>query len=152
MSSKALYHAWDEMLCTGEFLLQRFTTVFLILLLGACNLSPSTNSASETSNPAPTRTLSTINGESTEESSQSNPSLNPAIISTVETQETTDNECRPPDDWFVYTVQRGDTLTTISNRTNSTVDELIAANCLDNPNRIRIGDEILVPNEPEEQP
>lgn len=57
--------------------------------------------------------------------------------------------CVPQRDWPEYTIQRGDNLTNIANRTRSTVDELIAANCLDNPNRIRVGDTIYVPNEPE---
>ena len=55
-------------------------------------------------------------------------------------------DCNVQDDWDVYTVQRGDNLANIANRTGSTIDELTQANCIDNPNRIRVGQELYVPN------
>lgn len=55
-------------------------------------------------------------------------------------------DCNVQDDWDVYTVQRGDNLANIANRTGSTIEELTQANCLENPNRIRVGLELYVPN------
>ena len=60
-------------------------------------------------------------------------------------------DCNVQDDWDVYVIQRGDNLVGIANRTGSTVDELSAANCLENPNRLRAGQELYVPNLPESQ-
>lgn len=54
--------------------------------------------------------------------------------------------CQPREDWTsTYAVQRGDVLTRIANRYGTTLDELVQANCLSNPNRIRIGDILRVP-------
>jgi LysM repeat protein len=54
--------------------------------------------------------------------------------------------CQPREEWTsTYTVQRGDVLTRIANRYGTTLDELVRANCLSNPNRIRIGDVLRVP-------
>jgi murein DD-endopeptidase MepM/ murein hydrolase activator NlpD len=58
-------------------------------------------------------------------------------------------DCNLQDDWDIYTVQRGDNLANIANRTGSTIDELTQANCIDNPNRIRVGLELYVPNAPD---
>ena len=56
--------------------------------------------------------------------------------------------CDVQEAWFEYTVQRGDNLASIANRTGSTIDELTVANCLDNPNRLRAGQLLYVPNDP----
>lgn len=56
--------------------------------------------------------------------------------------------CNVQDDWDIYVIQRGDNLVGIAQRTGSTVDELTAANCLENPNRLRTGQELYVPNLP----
>lgn len=61
----------------------------------------------------------------------------------------TPNDCNVQDDWDIYTVQRGDNLARIANLTGSTIDELTQANCIDNPNRIRVGQELHVPNAPD---
>lgn len=60
--------------------------------------------------------------------------------------------CNLQDDWDEYTVQRGDNLVNIANRTGSTIDELTSANCLENPNRLRAGQALYVPNSPEQSP
>ncbi len=60
--------------------------------------------------------------------------------------------CNLQDDWDEYTVQRGDNLSNIANRTGSTIDELTSANCLENPNRLRSGQVLYVPNSPEQPP
>jgi len=60
--------------------------------------------------------------------------------------------CVPISGWQTYIIQRGDTISSIASKTNSTTEELVAANCLENPNRIVVGDSIFVPNLPSEQP
>ncbi len=44
-----------------------------------------------------------------------------------------------------YTIQRGDTLTSIARRYNTTVDELARLNNIQNPNRIYAGETLLIP-------
>jgi LysM repeat protein len=58
-------------------------------------------------------------------------------------------DCNVQDDWEIYTVKRGDNLANIATSTGSTIDELTQANCIDNPNRIRVGQELYVPNAPD---
>jgi hypothetical protein len=53
--------------------------------------------------------------------------------------------CHPYSDWPLYTVVARDTLTGIAKRTNSNVSELVAANCLTDPNLIVTGTELHVP-------
>lgn len=59
--------------------------------------------------------------------------------------------CGAPRYWVVYYVQRGDTLSDIARRTNSTVSQLKNANCL-NSNNIRTGQKLLVPFLPAPKP
>jgi LysM repeat protein len=44
-----------------------------------------------------------------------------------------------------YTVQRGDTLSSIAKLFEVPLEALIANNCLENPNRLQVGQEILIP-------
>jgi LysM repeat protein len=55
--------------------------------------------------------------------------------------------CGPPSNWVVYIVQRGDTLFSIAQRVNSTVQQLKNANCLTS-NTIRTGQKLYVPYRP----
>jgi LysM repeat protein len=55
--------------------------------------------------------------------------------------------CNPPSDWVTYTVQRGDTLFSIAQRANTTVDALSAANCITDPSSISTGQRLYVPND-----
>lgn len=59
------------------------------------------------------------------------------------------DDCIIRTDWPEYTVQPGDTLTRIADITESTIPELVAGNCLDNPNRLDRGQVIRVPRLPE---
>jgi LysM repeat protein len=55
-------------------------------------------------------------------------------------------------DWKLrYTVQRDDALVRIAERYNTTVQALVAANCLTDPNVIVIGQELRVPGETQPQ-
>lgn len=56
--------------------------------------------------------------------------------------------CTKQTTWPSYTVQAGDTLGTIAQRTNSTIAELTRANCLTNPSLIHVGNQLYVPNFP----
>jgi murein DD-endopeptidase MepM/ murein hydrolase activator NlpD len=49
----------------------------------------------------------------------------------------------------IYTVQSGDTLNAIANRYGVTVDELVAANGLANPDRIYVGQALVIPRQNE---
>ena len=53
--------------------------------------------------------------------------------------------CSPRSDWPVYVVIGGDTLSDIALRFNSTVVELTAANCLENPRLIIVQQRLFVP-------
>gem|GEM_PF-798225 len=56
--------------------------------------------------------------------------------------------CTPRTDWPVYTVQAGDTVGTIAQRTGTTAAQLATANCLSNPNLIAVGQQMRVPRQP----
>lgn len=57
--------------------------------------------------------------------------------------------CTPRNDWPIYTIQAGDTLYSIAQRTETTVDAIVAANCLGDANVIRTNQEIRVPRQPD---
>jgi LysM repeat protein len=57
-------------------------------------------------------------------------------------------ECTLPDGWEVYVVRRGDTLAGIAQLVGMPVAELIEVNCLENPNRIDVNQQIWVPGLP----
>ena len=57
--------------------------------------------------------------------------------------------CTPRNDWPAYTVEAGDTLYSIADRSDTTVDTLQAANCLADPNTIGVGQSLRVPKQPE---
>ncbi len=62
-------------------------------------------------------------------------------------QSTTPAQCATSTDWTGrYTVQRGDVLSRIAGRYGVSLEELIGANCLTNPDRIRVSDVLRVPN------
>lgn len=62
--------------------------------------------------------------------------------------------CAPaqPAGWISYTVQRGDTLSSIAARSGSSVQELTAINCIVNPRIIRAGTVLFVPRTPSPAP
>ncbi|MDZ4765276.1 MAG: LysM peptidoglycan-binding domain-containing protein, partial [Chloroflexota bacterium] len=57
-------------------------------------------------------------------------------------------DCTIPPDWTVYTVQEGDTLFGIAQVTNSTVSDLVIANCLTDDDAIDVGRTLFVPQNP----
>jgi LysM repeat protein len=57
----------------------------------------------------------------------------------------TPTACVPRSDWEIYTVDIGDTFFSIARRYDLTVDQLAAANCIANPERILAGQPLRVP-------
>ena len=105
-----------------------------LLFTSACNLGKHVISPTETPPPVPTTTpIPTAN------TTVNAPLNTPTIISTATT-------CATPVGWFAYTIQRGDVLLNIAQQSGTTVDELVTMNCIANPNRVRAGDVIYVPN------
>ncbi len=59
-------------------------------------------------------------------------------------------QCAPRADWEPYTVQPGDVLFYLAGRYNTTVDALVAANCLTDRDVILVGQTLYVPPQPTE--
>lgn len=53
-----------------------------------------------------------------------------------------------PPTWISYTIEPGDSLGLLAGQTDSTVDELVQGNCLDNPDQIEVGAVIFLPRAP----
>jgi hypothetical protein len=53
--------------------------------------------------------------------------------------------CIAPFGWVPYIIQPGDTLSSVARATGSTADGLLEANCLQNADRIYVGDVLYVP-------
>ncbi len=65
---------------------------------------------------------------------------------TIELIPTDAPECPRPADWIdEYTVKSGDTLTTIAQAIGESLTDLQTANCIDNPNSLRVGQILIVP-------
>ncbi|MBZ0286847.1 MAG: LysM peptidoglycan-binding domain-containing protein, partial [Anaerolineae bacterium] len=64
----------------------------------------------------------------------------------VQVQPTSVLPCTPRADWTsTYTIQRGDTLFSIAQRFNLTLQQLQQANCISNPNVLQVGQALRVP-------
>lgn len=53
-----------------------------------------------------------------------------------------------PENWIIYRVRGGDTISSLANATGITTQELIRVNCIANPNLLRVGDELFLPRLP----
>jgi hypothetical protein len=73
------------------------------------------------------------------------PSISPTITQVINTAAPS---CTPRSDWPLYTVASGDTLGSLAERTSSTVQILVTANCLTNANLLSVGQQIRVPSIP----
>lgn len=121
--------------------MKRLWSILILLsmfLLAGCNLG--TREANNMQ-PTPLTSPTTIAAEST-------PSATTISQPTTVPTATTDT-CTPINGWQTYIIQSGDTISSIASKTNSTIDELIAANCLTDPNRITVGETLFVPTLPE---
>ena len=72
------------------------------------------------------------------------PLASPAI-NTPTSEEADSTVCIAPFGWVEYVVRRGDSLFSIARATGSTIDALQEANCLENIDRIRVGEKLYVP-------
>jgi len=75
----------------------------------------------------------------------------PAAATTAPTNRPT-TPCTPRTNWPIYTVVAGDTLFGIAVRVGTTVDDLVAANCLTNADTISAGQRLYVPAVPPPAP
>lgn len=106
----------------------------LLLSALACNLGVQ---VSDSDQPAPTRTASGAGGlDFGTPTSGASPSIKSLSV----------QGCNVAVTGQRYRVQRGDSLTSISKRFGVVLNDLIAANCIDNPNRIRVGQELIIPD------
>jgi len=77
------------------------------------------------------------------------PTLPPSpTVAPLDDPTRTPASCELPPGWTTYTVQSGDTLFAIALATNSTVDELRFANCIDDIDNITAGEQVFVPVAP----
>jgi hypothetical protein len=53
-----------------------------------------------------------------------------------------------PSTWISYTVESGDSLGLLAEQTSSSLDELVAGNCLTNPDSLFVGQVIYLPRQP----
>jgi len=122
----------------------RLITLWLIVAVGvsACSLTLSEPAASITPTALPTLTETSVPTQTvtptSEDIGDSTNASNNASVSD-------ESGCTVRDDWFTYTIQSGDTLGRIATLARTTVDDLVAANCLENPNQIFAGQVIRVP-------
>jgi LysM repeat protein len=75
-----------------------------------------------------------------------------SVRTVVEEEPTSPPPAEPSRRGTKYTVQAGDTLGKIATRFDLSVDELIQANDLSDPNRLDIGQVLIIPGGPEEAP
>ncbi len=115
----------------------------LTLLLLACNLT----TTPPTPTPRPTQPAPT--------SQNAPPTLFPSITpllgggGTFVTQTPTPfNGCIVPVGWVAYQIQTGDSLGALATATGSTIQDLVTANCLADPNTLFTGETIYLPHTP----
>jgi uncharacterized lipoprotein YbaY len=58
------------------------------------------------------------------------------------------SNCTPRTDWYAYIVQPGDTLFALAQYSGTTVEELVAGNCITNPNLLVTGQTLYLPSRP----
>lgn len=78
--------------------------------------------------------------------STQNPQVPPAVAEATPTQAPDTGPTRKK---VEYAVQSGDTLGKIADRFNITIEDIIAANDLEDPNRLDIGQILIIPGQPE---
>lgn len=113
--------------------------LLLALAAAACNLSRTLPTATPapvtppavTSGPAPTLFAS----------------ITPLANGTFPTQLPPGN-CTPPANWVQYTVEVGDSLGALAEATGTTLQNLITANCLTDPDTLFTGQVIYLPRSP----
>lgn len=64
----------------------------------------------------------------------------------------TTNSVQPVPSQIEHTIQAGETLWMISNRYKVTIDEIVKANNINNPNVLHVGQKLMIPVKPQENP
>jgi LysM repeat protein len=106
---------------------------------------PTLASPSPTSTPTPTPISPTpLPTEETASPTVPTPSATPAATATPTAADHLLPSCRQPAGWYVYTVQRGDTLSALAWRSGMTTYALMQANCLSSQ-VVSIGQKLYVP-------
>lgn len=117
-------------------------TIPLLLAALACNLGTPPESPTLA---LPTATIALLFTATFE------PTATPTVAPTATSAASgggTISGCTPRTDWPVYTVQRGDTLSSIAQRANTNAETLRAANCLTSADVIFTGTQLRVPQAP----
>ncbi|CAG1005715.1 Cortical fragment-lytic enzyme [Anaerolineae bacterium] len=115
--------------------------ILFALVLAACNLSaspPTPTAAPFTQIPLIIPTQPVI--------SDPNQLLTP-VGSTLPVEGLNPN-CPLPAGWVTYVVEGGDSMGLLAGQTDSTINELTQANCMDNPDSIYVGQVLYVPRPP----
>jgi LysM repeat protein len=117
----------------------RLGLVALLAASLACNLgSPSTTRSTPTTRP----TVGVADNAST------SIALQPTIQASSPAPTQVGAACTPRTDWPSMTVGEGETLSAIAARVGSSIDDLVAANCLSNPDALVAGQTLYVPVAP----
>jgi LysM repeat protein len=111
--------------------------LLLVLVLSACNLSRRT----PTPLPQPTATFAAPLVAPTQDP------LNP-LAATALPAVVNPNCAQTPPTWVVYTVEPGDSLGLLAEQTGTGMSDIIAGNCLDNPDQIEVGQVLYLPTTP----
>ena len=119
-------------------ILQIGSLALIGLLLAGCNLQMQR----PTLTPAPNAPLITTLAP--------NGGIPPPAFPTPVVQGTPINPDCPstPSTWIVYTVETGDSLGLLAQQTSSSIEELVAGNCLANPDELFVGQVIYLPQLP----
>ncbi len=101
---------------------------------------PSSPTRQEDETPTPTASTSPSQDLPDEANGEdSDPQNDPSATEVV---------CMVRTDWPAYAVERGDTLSLIARQVGATVEQLVEANCLDDPDRLYSGQRLRVPRIP----
>ncbi len=125
-----------------------FILAALALLLAACNLNaveptPATP-IGQVMTPLPLPTQGATFTPPSQPTTQPTATTRPGGSTTT---------CTPRADWPVrYTVVAGDTISSLAVRANSTVNDIVAGNCLANANTIAVGQTLRLPRAPQSAP
>lgn len=115
------------------------SSILLIVVLSACNLASAPEATEEIAigiTVVPTNTAIPTTVAPTEI---------PISATSAPVVQSPDTGCAIPVNWVTYTVQSGDTLFSIAQRSNSTVDALVNANCLESANILNVGQNLYLP-------
>ncbi len=122
--------------------------MLLILATLACTLTADDN---ETTAPTVVTTGQVVGQNPTQSPTRGIDNTTPTRTNPTATSApiaATPNNCTPRTDWPILTVASGDTLSRIAQRVGSTIAILQQANCISDPNSLRVGQQIRVPSIP----